>query len=91
MLTCPPLTALRQVWDARRRSYLHTISTKYPITSTCFGGRDDTVIVGGLDNTIHVYDLRNLGEVITLRGHTGAGGLCVNGRERYGAVWCVLY
>eukprot|EP00048_Salpingoeca_helianthica_P007401 m.109942 g.109942 ORF g.109942 m.109942 type:complete len:348 (-) comp14323_c0_seq4:24-1067(-) len=59
-----------KVWDARRRNYLHTISTKYQVTATCFGGRDDTVIVGGLDNTVHVFDLRNLGEVITLAGHT---------------------
>ncbi len=69
-----PLTLLlrAQVWDARRRNFLHTITLKYQVTATCFGGRDDTVIVGGLDNTIHVYDLRNLSEVITLQGHTGA-------------------
>lgn len=60
-----------KVWDARHRNCNKTINTKFPVTAACFGGRDDTVIAGGLDNTIHVYDLRNsAAELFTLSGHT---------------------
>ena len=50
---------------------LLVLSFHVQVTAVAFGGRDDTVIAGGLDNCAHVFDLRNLAEIFKLEGHTG--------------------
>lgn len=59
-----------KIWDARQRRAAQTISHSFPLTALTFGPTGGSVIAGGIDNVIRVYDLRKDGEVnLELRGH----------------------
>eukprot|EP00730_Choanoeca_flexa_P015901 TRINITY_DN7408_c0_g1_i2.p1 TRINITY_DN7408_c0_g1~~TRINITY_DN7408_c0_g1_i2.p1 ORF type:complete len:352 (+),score=52.45 TRINITY_DN7408_c0_g1_i2:35-1090(+) len=59
-----------KIWDARRRGYVHSLSSAYQVTAATFGMTTDEVISGGLDNDIKIWDVRKLDVKHNLRSHT---------------------
>lgn len=50
---------------------MQTMETKFPVTAVCFGADAHTVLSGGIDNVVRVWDLRKLEVLHGLQGHTG--------------------
>ena len=61
---------LTKLWDLRVRRCVHSFTSRYPVTAVAFADAGDAVYAGGLDNEVHVWDLRTQEESMTLSGHT---------------------
>lgn len=61
---------LARVWDARVRRGAQQIEHDYPVTAVCFGDQSSRVYTAGIDNIIRAWDLRNVGQPVSV---TGAG------------------
>eukprot|EP00271_Cylindrocystis_brebissonii_P017109 TRINITY_DN430_c1_g1_i1.p1 TRINITY_DN430_c1_g1~~TRINITY_DN430_c1_g1_i1.p1 ORF type:complete len:364 (-),score=43.11 TRINITY_DN430_c1_g1_i1:384-1475(-) len=59
-----------KLWDMRQRGCLQTFAEKYQVTSVAFSDAADKVYCGGIENVIHVWDLRKGEVVLELPGHT---------------------
>jgi Prp8 binding protein len=56
--------------DPRQRRAATTVAHAFPLTALTFGPTGATIVAGGVDNIIRVYDLRKEGETsLELRGH----------------------
>lgn len=58
------------VWDLRKRRCVHSFQEKYPLTAVAFNKQNDQVFVGGIENTINVWDLKRGGAFYSMFGHT---------------------
>eukprot|EP00877_Chromochloris_zofingiensis_P009724 jgi/Chrzof1/5004/Cz15g08070.t1 len=58
-----------KVWDMRSKRSVQTLPNKYPVTAVAFADAGDQVYAGGLDNNIHVWELRKTAVSMTLKGH----------------------
>ncbi|KIJ57221.1 hypothetical protein M422DRAFT_148861 [Sphaerobolus stellatus SS14] len=61
------------VWEGGTDGNKHPVAEFQigcPATAVCWGADGNSVYVGGLDNEIHVYDLRKQARVYSLTGHT---------------------
>lgn len=59
-----------KLWDARKRYAVHTFDSGYQVTAVCYNDTAETVITGGLDNDLKVWDLRTNAVLYELKGHT---------------------
>lgn len=57
------------IWDLRKRNCAMTFKDKYQLTSVTFNKISDQVIVGGIENSINVWDLKRGGLHYSLSGH----------------------
>lgn len=57
------------VWDLRTRKSVMSLQEKYPLTATAFNLAGDQVFVGGVENTINVWDLKKGCVHYNLLGH----------------------
>lgn len=53
----------------RSKRSVQTLPNKYPVTAVAFADAGDQVYAGGLDNNIHVWELRKTAVSMTLKGH----------------------
>ena len=58
------------IWDVREKSSSIVEKLKYQITAISFNQSGDQVFIGGIDNTIKVYNLKKKQIESTLIGHT---------------------
>uniref|UniRef100_A0A6G1SI69 U5 small nuclear ribonucleoprotein n=1 Tax=Aceria tosichella TaxID=561515 RepID=A0A6G1SI69_9ACAR len=61
---------LVNVWDLRKRKSALTFKDNYQLTAVSFNKTNDQVMVGGIENTINIWDLRKGGKHASLVGHT---------------------
>ena len=63
-----------QIWDPRQRSAVDFIETDYPVVAIASpeanGGNSNELYSGGIDNDIHVWDLRKRAIAYSMVGHT---------------------
>lgn len=57
------------VWDLRKRRCALSFKDKYPLTSVSFNMSSDQVFVGGIENSINVWDLRSSSLDYKMHGH----------------------
>lgn len=57
------------IWDLRTRKCVHSFKDNYQLTSVAFGPSNDQLFVGGIDNTIHVWDLKRGKKHYSMTGH----------------------
>ncbi|KAK4988513.1 hypothetical protein LTR50_003917 [Elasticomyces elasticus] len=58
------------LWDPRVKSAIDFLETSYPVTAVALSAASNELHSGGIDNSIHVWDLRNKAVAYTLEGHT---------------------
>lgn len=58
------------IWDARQKDALEYLETELPITAVALSEAGNEIYSGGIDNTIHVWDLRKKAVVYSMAGHT---------------------
>ncbi len=77
-----------QLWDIRSKRSSHTFAGKYPVTAVAFSEAGDQVYAGGIDNQVHVWELRKGAVSMSLAGHTDS----ITGESGGGGRWrgCVL-
>lgn len=70
-------------WDQRWSEPVHTIKTPYPITSLAVNRKGTKLYSGGIDHSIHAFDLRGDGtHLFTLNGHSKSiSGLALSSDE----------
>ena len=61
---------LTKLWDLRVRRCVHSCVSRFPVTAVAVADAGDAVYAGGLDNEVHVWDLRTQEVSMTLSGHT---------------------
>lgn len=59
-----------KLWDPRRRGALKTLQMNYQITAVTFDDTAQSIITGGIDNDIKVWDIRAEKVSMELHGHT---------------------
>jgi len=59
-----------KVWDWRSKEAVSTFQNKYQVATVTFNDTSDEVISGGIDNDLKVWDMRNNGLQIHMRGHS---------------------
>lgn len=57
------------VWDTRKRKCAMSFRDKYQLTSVTFDKTSSQVIVGGIENSINVWDLKKRGLHYSMMGH----------------------
>ncbi|KAJ5201550.1 U5 small nuclear ribonucleoprotein 40 kDa protein [Penicillium cinerascens] len=58
------------IWDPRQKDALDYLETELPITAVALSEQGNEIYSGGIDNTIHVWDLRKKAVVYSMAGHT---------------------
>ncbi|KAK2948272.1 putative Pre-mRNA-splicing factor cwf17 [Blattamonas nauphoetae] len=58
-----------KIWDTRTDQCIRSLNMTYPLTSVVVLEDGVTLLAGGLDNCIHMWDVRNLVKMETLKGH----------------------
>lgn len=58
-----------KIWDTRRRYAIKSYQLKYQVTAICFDDASQSIITGGIDNDIKVWDLKNDKAPIDMCGH----------------------
>lgn len=58
------------IWDPRQKDALEYLETELPITAVALSEAGNEIFSGGIDNTIHVWDLRKKAVVYSMAGHT---------------------
>lgn len=58
------------IWDLRKRKSILSFQDKYQLTSVSFNKTSDQVLVGGIENTINVWDIRRGKLHFKMMGHT---------------------
>lgn len=58
------------IWDPRQKDAIEYLETDLPITAVALSEAGNEIYSGGIDNTIHVWDLRKKGVVYSMAGHT---------------------
>lgn len=58
-----------KLWDGRVRSCQNSLQHDFPITAVALGHDNTHVYGGGIDNDIHVWDLRTQQKIYSLTGH----------------------
>lgn len=59
-----------KLWDLRSKRSAHTFASRFPVTAVAFSEAGDQVYTGGIDNTVHVWELRKGAVSMSLAGHT---------------------
>lgn len=57
------------IWDLRKRRCALSFKEKYQLTAVCFNIASDQVMVGGIENSINVWDLRSGQLHYSMLGH----------------------
>lgn len=57
------------IWDPRQKDALEYLETELPITSVALSEAGNEIYSGGIDNQIHVWDLRKKGIIYSMTGH----------------------
>ena len=69
-----------KLWDLRVRRCVQSCVSRFPVTAVAFADAADAVYAGGLDNEVHVWDLRTQEVTMTLAGHSDSiTGIAVSG------------
>lgn len=58
------------IWDPRQKHAIEYLETELPITAVALSEAGNEIYSGGIDNTIHVWDLRKKSVVYSMAGHT---------------------
>ncbi|KAG9508661.1 U5 small nuclear ribonucleoprotein 40 kDa protein, partial [Fragariocoptes setiger] len=58
------------IWDVRKRKYAFLHEDNYPLTSVAFTKNGHSVVCGGIENVLKVWDLRKDAMIYGMRGHT---------------------
>jgi len=58
------------MWDIRNKNPTFSIELEFPATAACFSQAGDVAFVGGLDDTIRAFDVRQQTLAYSLEGHT---------------------
>ncbi|KKK19839.1 putative U5 snRNP complex subunit [Aspergillus rambellii] len=58
------------IWDPRQKDPLEYLETELPITAVALSEAGNEIYSGGIDNTIHVWDIRKKAVVYSMAGHT---------------------
>lgn len=58
-----------QLWDPRQKAAVDFIETDFPVTAVALAEAGNELYSGGIDNDIHVWDLRKKGVAYDLKGH----------------------
>ena len=57
------------IWDPRSKNAVDYIETDFPITAVAVAEAGNEIYSGGIDNDIHVWDLRKKATVYSMLGH----------------------
>ena len=58
------------IWDPRTKNAADYIETDYPVTAVAMSQAGNEIYTGGVDNDIHVWDLRKKAVVYSMLGHS---------------------
>lgn len=58
------------IWDPRQKDALDYLQTELPITAVALSEAGNEIYSGGIDNTIHAWDIRKKAIVYSMAGHT---------------------
>lgn len=58
-----------RIWDTRKRSVTSVIKDDYQLTAVTLNEDSSQIIVGGIENTIKVYDMRKNRLLYSMPGH----------------------
>lgn len=58
------------IWDLRLRKCVKSYQDKYPLTCASFSKSNDHIFVGGVGNTINLWDMRTDKQQYSMLGHT---------------------
>ncbi|CAG8903089.1 unnamed protein product [Penicillium egyptiacum] len=58
------------IWDPRQKDALDYLQTELPITAVALSEAGNEIYSGGIDNTIHAWDIRKKAIVYSMTGHT---------------------
>ncbi|KAJ6147374.1 U5 snRNP complex subunit [Penicillium chrysogenum] len=58
------------IWDPRQKDALDYLQTELPITAVALSEAGNEIYSGGIDNTIHTWDIRKKAIVYSMTGHT---------------------
>lgn len=58
------------IWDPRQKDALEYLETELPITAVALSEAGNEIYSGGIDNTIHVWDIRKKAIAYSMYGHT---------------------
>ena len=59
-----------KIWDLRQKTWVQSFESKYQVTAVSFSDTAEHVYAGGVDNQVHVIDLRKKETDYDLLGHT---------------------
>ncbi|RDW61257.1 WD40 repeat domain-containing protein [Aspergillus mulundensis] len=57
------------IWDPRQKEAIEYLETELPITAVAQSEAGNEIFSGGIDNTIHVWDIRKKAIVYSMAGH----------------------
>ncbi|EFW13978.1 U5 snRNP complex subunit [Coccidioides posadasii str. Silveira] len=58
------------IWDPRKKDAIDFLETEMPITAVALAEAGNEIYSGGIDNDIHVWDIRKRSIVYSMIGHT---------------------
>ncbi|KAL2377380.1 hypothetical protein RJ035_007733 [Blastomyces gilchristii] len=58
------------VWDLRQREAVHFLESEMPVTAVALADASNEIYSGGIDNDIHVWDIRKPSIIYSMVGHT---------------------
>ena len=58
------------IWDPRQKLAADYIQTDFPITAVALAEAGNEIYSGGIENTIHVWDIRKKAIAYSIHGHT---------------------
>ena len=68
-----------RVWDPRQKSCVKLFNSTYQVTTVVFGEGGDQLFSGGIDNQVHLWDLRRGDLLFKLSGHSDTiTGMCLS-------------
>ena len=59
-----------RLWDTRVRGEVGRFDDDYQITAVAYANDGNVVYTGGIDNSIHAWDVRQMHKSMTMKGHT---------------------